>query len=63
MLADDGVLRLVRANPEDCDVISELQLPEIKDSWAHLGMGIGANGQLQVYVRSISGLHVFDWQN
>lgn len=61
MLTDNGMLRLVQASTEDCVVISEYQLPGIKDSWAHLGMGVGANGQVQVYVRSISGLHVYDW--
>jgi hypothetical protein len=55
------LLRLIKASTEDCEVISELQLPEIEDSWAHLGMGVGEAGQIQIYVRSLKGLHVFDW--
>ncbi len=63
MLSNTGLLRLVKATTEDCEVISELQLPEIEDSWAHIGMGIGAAGQIQIYVRSLKGLHVFDWSD
>lgn len=61
MLSNSGLLRLIKATTEDCEVISELQLPEIDDSWAHIGMGVGAAGQIQIYVRSLKGLHVFDW--
>ncbi len=62
MLSDKGVLRLIQASTEDCEVVSEYQLPNINDSWAHLGMGVGPSGQVQVYVRSLKGLHVFNWQ-
>lgn len=61
MLSNAGVLRLIKASTEDCEVISEVKLSEIDDSWAHIGMGTGAEGQVQVYVRSLNGLHVFDW--
>jgi outer membrane protein assembly factor BamB len=63
MLSNSGLLRLIKASTEDCEVISELQLPEIDDSWAHIGMGVGAAGQIQIYIRSLKGLHVFDWSD
>jgi outer membrane protein assembly factor BamB len=61
MLSNDGVLRLIQATTEDCVVISEYQIPGVDDSWAHVGMGVGGQGQIQIYVRAINGLHVFDW--
>lgn len=60
-LTDDGRLRLLKASTEDCEVISEYQLPETNNSWAHIGMGVNPAGQIQVYVRGLESLTVYNW--
>ncbi len=61
VLSNDGVLRLVKASPDDCEIISQYQLPGITDSWAHIGMGVTGDNQIQIYVRSIDAMTVFNW--
>ncbi|MEM6979594.1 MAG: PQQ-binding-like beta-propeller repeat protein [Planctomycetota bacterium] len=53
-LANDGTLRLIRANPETFDVIDEMKVAD--DSWAYLAVE-----NSQVIIRSLDALKVFAW--
>jgi outer membrane protein assembly factor BamB len=55
-LSEDGTLRIIRANPEEFDVISERKVAE-GDTWAH----IAVSGS-KVMVRELEALTVFDWK-
>ena len=55
-LSEDWTLRIIRANPEEFDVISERKVAE-GDTWAH----IAVSGS-KVMVRELEALTVFDWK-
>jgi outer membrane protein assembly factor BamB len=49
-----GELLLIRANPEQFELLDRRKVAE--DSWAHVALGNG-----RVYVRDLNALMVFDW--
>ncbi|MCB1094621.1 MAG: PQQ-binding-like beta-propeller repeat protein [Verrucomicrobiales bacterium] len=55
-LSEDGTLRLIRANPEKFEVISERKVAD-RDTWGH----IAVSGS-KVMVRELEALTVFDWK-
>lgn len=56
MLSHDGRLSLLRLNPEKFELLDTFQATQ-SETWAYLGIS-----NQQLYVRSLDGLTVFDWQ-
>ena len=54
-LANSGRLYLLRANPEEYEVLGEAEVAE--NSWAYLA----ASGS-QLFVRDLNALVAYDWQ-
>lgn len=54
-LTESGMLRMVRANPDEFDVLGEVQVVE-GETWSHLA----AAGD-QIFIREQNGLYAFRW--
>lgn len=54
-LDHDGKLRLIQANPEKFELLSEREMTT-EESWAHLAMADG-----QIFIRHQKGLDVYQW--
>jgi len=52
-----GRLHLIKANPQAFTVLESVQVVETRDTWAHIALD-GSH----LFIRSIDGLHVFDWK-